>query len=216
MTTQKTQTLSSKLASRWLNIVLIIIMVVMMANHFLVDGMPGAVQIMTWVSKVNPWMGPLAVIVLTRYQYRLWREKRTGWKTAPLFIIAFVGTFLYIMFIGQDQIYTDWYTVTVGNSWTITKTMQAISFASAYRMVTARNWMMAEILIFTILGLLAGVPILFAISPQFTEIVEWMVGQNIASVEVVYTSYYNAIIGVMAMFILATHVITGAEDMKPR
>jgi hypothetical protein len=43
-----------------------------------------------------------------------------------------------------------------------------------------------------------------------------MVGQNIAAVEVVYTSYYNAIIGVMAMFILATGVITGAEDMKPR
>jgi hypothetical protein len=215
MGTQQTQTLTAKIASRWLNIVLIVLMVMMMANHFVVGGVPGAVEVMTWVSKITPWMGPLAVIVLTRYQYRVWREKRAGWKVAPLYIISFAASFLYVMLIGQDALYTDWYVISVGNSWTITKTMQAISFAQAYRMVTARNWMMTEILIFTIIGLLAGVPILFAISPQATEFVEWMVGQNIASVEVVYTSYNNALIGVMAMFILATHVMTGAEDMKP-
>jgi hypothetical protein len=54
------------------------------------------------------------------------------------------------------------------------------------------------------------------ISPQLLSFVEWMVGQNIASVEVVYTSYANSLIGMLAMLITIVNVFTFRENLKPR
>jgi hypothetical protein len=205
------------LATNWIIIVEIVIIVVLLANPFFADPLPGTAEIKRITTLTAPFFGPLGAVLLFRYQWRIWREKRGGWRVAPLYMASFVLTLVLIWTLGTGhKLYSDLYEIFVNNAGGMILATQAVTYSAAYLMLTPRSYMVIEIMIFTVLGLLGGTPLLYMISPDLLTFVEWMVGQNIASVEVVYTSYYNSVIGLTSMFIILTGVFTLREDLKPR
>jgi len=182
-----------------------------------VVGLPWNQFIKDWTSRVTPWLGPLATIILVRYQIRKIRTRTTGWRVAPIFIIAFAGTCLAYLTVGDtNTLYIDIYKLVVMQPGSLVLTIQAVTYATAYLMLAATSWMKLDLLVFAVLGLLGNTPILNILSPQVANAVEWMVGQNIASVEVVFTSYWNSIIGIMLIATLIINVWTGRDDLRPR
>lgn len=205
------------LSAKWFNILLVIVMLMIMATPYVDGGIPLTTEIKAIVSKIRPWFAPISSILLFRAQIRKWGEKSRGWQTLPLYAGAFGITIVLLAVVGVDNpFYVDFYRAVVLNTGDIVLATQAVTYAAAYMMLTPRNIMAVEIMIFTILGVLGSTPILYAISPQLLTIVEFMVAQNIASVEVVYTSYLNSVIGLMSMFIVASNVLTLRDNLKPR